>query len=111
MKNRMLVIIIVIVTFLIIIMLSIIRNYQKKNPQQVNKNICNMVEKYVSQNYNMNGNIEASWYTHNSSGFTGGLYIYIFKFKNKNGNIIYIHYTSYDDLTEKTMDKLEIVEK
>ena len=50
MKNRKLVIIIVIVTFLIIIMLSIIRNYQKKNPQQVNKDICNMVEKYVSQN-------------------------------------------------------------
>jgi hypothetical protein len=111
MKNKKIRIVIVIFAFLIIIFLFIFKNYQNKNPQQVNKDTCRMVEEYIHQNYNMNGNIKASWYTHNSFGITGGLYMYTFKFKNKNGDLVYIHYESNHDLTEKTIEKLEIVER
>lgn len=83
-------------------------NYIKKNPQEVEKTKCEMVESYILQEYNIDGKVKASWFTHNEFGFTGGLYMYSFKIKDITGKIIFIDYNAYKDLSNETLDNLKI---
>ncbi len=97
---------IIVICIICIIFIGI--NYIRNHPQQVKKNKREMVEAYVLQEYNIDGKIKASWFTHNEDGFTGGLFIYRFKAKDVNGKNFFIEYYSYEDLSNETLDNLEI---
>lgn len=104
--RRILIFLILFIIVICIIFISI--NYIKKNPQVVEKNKCEMVESYILQEYNIDAKVKASWFTHNESGITGGLFMYTFKVKDVNGKIFFIDYSSYEDLSKETLDRLKI---
>ena len=102
-------ILICLISFIIVTgMVFIGINYIKNNPQEVEKNKCEMVESYILQEYKIDGKVKASWFTHHEFGDTGGLYMYTFKVKDKNNKIIFIDYNAYKDLSEETLDNLKI---
>lgn len=104
--RRILIFLILFIIVIYIIFIGI--NYIKNNPQEVEKNKCEMVESYILQEYNIDGKIKASWFTYNENGFTGGLFMYTFKIKDVNGKNFFVDYDAYIDLSKETLDNLKI---
>lgn len=98
------------ILFIIVICIIFIgiNYYIKNNPQEVEKNKCEMVESYILQEYNIDGKIKASWFTYNEDGFTGGLFMHTFKIKDVKGKNFFIDYNAYIDLSKETLDNLKI---
>ena len=102
---------VIIIFFLVLFVIGYkpVKEQIKANINHVDKDKIVMVEQYLYKNYNMEGKIKASTFTHNIEGFTGGLFQYYFRFKDNNGKKYAIIYSAYDDLSQDTVDRISVI--
>ena len=67
-----------------------------------------MIQNYINDKYDGEYKVTKSNFTYNGDGITGGIFMYSFDLKNKNGEKYIAIYKSYDDLSEKTLSKIEL---
>ena len=106
--SRKINVIIIFLLVLFVIGYKPVKEQIKANINYVDKDKIVMVEQYLYKNFNMEGKIKASTFTHNIEGFTGGLFQYYFQFKDNNGKKYQITYLDYADLSQDTVDRISV---
>ncbi len=85
-----------------------ISSYISQNKISVEKSKIEMIQNYINDKYDGEYKVTKSNFTYNGDGITGGIFMYSFDLKNKNGEKYIAIYKSYDDLSEKTLSKIEL---
>ena len=108
--------VIYILTFLFLFVIGVISlrfypkilNYINQKKTNVEKSKIEMVENYINSKYNGEYKVKKATFSYNGEGISGGLFMYNFHLKDNDGEKYIVSYTSYDDLSQNTLSKVEI---